>query len=74
MINEGAGGRVFEVTTEGEIVWEYVSPFFEEERPTRNTIYRAFRIPYEWIPQLDSRPEERPVVPPNLSEFRIPAQ
>jgi hypothetical protein len=73
MINEGAGGRLFEVTTEGEIVWEYISPFFETERPTRNTIYRAHRVPYDWIPQLD-RPEEHPVIPPNLTEFHIPAQ
>jgi hypothetical protein len=73
MINEGAGGRIFEVTNEGEIVWEYVSPYFGKEVKTRNTIYRAHRIPYDWIPQLE-RPEERPVLPPDLSEFRIPAQ
>ncbi len=41
--------------------------------PARNTIYRAQRFPYDWIPQLE-RPEERAVVPPNLREFRIPAQ
>ena len=73
MINEGADGRIFEVTTEGEIVWEYISPFFGDELPTRNTIYRAHRIPYDWIPQLE-KPEERPVVPPNLWEFHIQAQ
>jgi hypothetical protein len=73
MINEGAGGRIFEVTKEGEIVWEYISPFFGEENPTRNTIYRAHRVPYDWIPQLE-RPEERPVVPPDLRKFNVPAQ
>ena len=28
LICEGTRGRVFEVTTDGEIVWEYTSPFF----------------------------------------------
>ena len=73
MINEGAIGRIFEVTKEGEIVWEYVSPYFGKEIRTRNTIYRAHRVPYEWIPQL-ARPEERPVVPPDLREFHVPTQ
>ncbi len=73
MISEGADGRIFEITSEGEIVWEYISPFFGTEIPTRHSIYRAHRVPYEWIPQLD-KPEERPVVPPNLKEFHIPAQ
>ncbi len=70
MINEGAGGRIIEVTKDGEIVWEYISPFFGTEIPTRNTIYRAHRIPYAWIPQLD-KPEERPVVPPDLKDFHL---
>ena len=29
LICEGQWGRVFEVTPSGEIVWEYVSPFFD---------------------------------------------
>jgi len=43
-----------------------------EESPTRNTIYGAHRIPYEWIPQLE-KPEERAVVAPDLKDFRLPA-
>ena len=31
LITEGAQGRLFEVTHELEIVWEYVLPFFEAE-------------------------------------------
>jgi len=73
MINEGADGRLIEVTAGGEIVWEYVSPYFGKQVGSRNTIFRAHRVPYEWIPQL-ARPDERPVVPPNLREFRLPAQ
>jgi hypothetical protein len=69
LITEGAAGRVFEVTTDNEIVWEYLNPNFSEDG-VPHLIYRAYRIPYDWIPQL-SRPEERPIVPPDLSEFRI---
>ena len=73
MITEGADGRIFEITTGGEIVWEYVSPFFDSEIAFRNAIFRAYRVPYDWIPQLP-RPSERPVVPPDLREFHIEPQ
>ena len=72
LINEGADGRIFEVTSDKEIVWEYVNPFFGND-PETNRVYRAYRMPYEWIPQL-ARPIERPVVPPDLRDFRIPPQ
>jgi hypothetical protein len=72
LITEGAAGRIFEVTEENEIVWEYVNPHFNSENG-RNNMYRAYRVPYDWIPQLP-RPEERAVVPPNLAEFRIEPQ
>ncbi len=65
---EGADGRIFEVTREREIVWEYVSPFFYTPGPSpiargsedgggkyvskpTQQIYRAYRVPYEWVPQ-----------------------
>jgi len=71
LITEGAPGRVFEVTGDGRIVWEYmVSYFSAAERPT-NSVYRAYRVPYEWIPQLE-RPEEQAVTPPALADFRLP--
>ena len=75
-----AACRIFEVTEENEIVWEYVNPHFVFEDAAgrisengRNNMYRAYRVPYDWIPQLP-RPEERAVVPPELSEFRIEPQ
>jgi hypothetical protein len=37
-------GRFFEVTPNKEIVWEYVFPW--------GMCYRAYRVPYEWVPQL----------------------
>ncbi len=70
LITEGAPGRVFEVTADRTIVWEYMSPFFAGPRNT-NSVYRAYRVPYEWIRQLD-RPREVAVTPPPLGEFALP--
>ena len=72
MITEGADGRIFEVTTSGEIVWEYVSPYFAQNGSS-NRVYRAYRVPYEWVPQV-TRPAERAVVPPNVREFKVAPQ
>ena len=73
LVNEGMHGRVFELTEDKEIVWEFVSPYFSDDEPPSHCIYRAYRIPYEWIPQLQL-PEERSVIPPELGSFRIPSQ
>jgi hypothetical protein len=70
LITEGAGGRLFEVTAEGDIVWEYMYPEFTGARAS-NAVYRSYRVPYDWIPQLD-RPAENAVTPPALGEFRVP--
>lgn len=53
MINEGLNGRIFELTKEKELVWEFVSPFFTDDDTPSHRIYRAYRYPYAWIPQLD---------------------
>ena len=34
-------------------------------------VYRAYRVPYGWIPQL-TVPKEQRVTPPALGEFRVP--
>ncbi len=73
MINEGMNGRIFELTQEKEIVWEFVSPFFTDDDTPSHRIYRAYRLPYEWVPQL-AAPRERAVIPPALGEFRLPAE
>ncbi len=73
LITEGATGRAFEVTVDGEIVWEYINPYFYASDDQRNNFFRAYRVPYEWIPQLQP-PQQRPVVPPDISEFRIEPQ
>ena len=52
LICEGCHGRFFEVTTGGEVVWEYVNPFFCDEpgRPgVNNWVFRAFRYTPEEI-------------------------
>lgn len=70
LVTEGAGGRVFEVTTDGAIVWEYMNPLFAGPRSS-NDVYRAYRLPYDWIPQLP-KPVEKAVTPPSLGTFALP--
>jgi len=70
LITAGAGGRMFEVTKDGTIVWEYMYPLFSGANAS-NAVYRAYRMPYGWIPQL-MVPKEQRVTPPALGEFKVP--
>jgi hypothetical protein len=85
LIDEGMNGRFFQITRTGEIVWEYVSPYFSRggvagARPTpdgpqpvlTNMVYRAQPVPYDWVPEGTAH-SEKAVVPPDLSTFRVPA-
>ena len=72
LITAGAGGRMFEVTVKGEIVWEYMYPLFSGANNASNAVYRSYRIPYGWIPQLVAPAAEKPVTPPALGDFRVP--
>jgi hypothetical protein len=64
LITEGNYGRLFEVTPEKEIVWEYVNPYFGNQQITRdpslavqgeqNLVFRSFRYAPEQIPWLKS--------------------
>lgn len=56
LITEGDTGRVFEVTPGHKTVWEHVSSRYRQ-------VYRAYRVPYDWVPG-QRRPEEVPVTPP----------
>jgi hypothetical protein len=51
LINEGASGRLFEVTAEGELVWEYINPYFSgpTARDQQNSVFRAYRYPWDHI-------------------------
>ena len=73
LITEGAIGRIFEVTTDSEIVWKYVSSYFAVDPNRTNRIFRAYRVPYDWVPQL-VRPTEAAVIPPPNEEFRVTPQ
>lgn len=54
LICEGVTGRIFEVTPQYEIVWEYISPHFFEAPVfgVSNAVFRAFRYPPEMFPRL----------------------
>ncbi|MGA0933697.1 MAG: aryl-sulfate sulfotransferase [Pseudohongiellaceae bacterium] len=70
LITEGAPGRIFEVTVDGENVWEYMNAPSPYSRRGSNSVYRAYRIPYDWIPQLQP-PQEEAVEPPTLGTFHV---
>jgi hypothetical protein len=70
LICEGSGGRLIEVTPEHEIVWEYINPYISMELPF-NMVYRAYRVPYEWVPQLE-KPEEQAIERVEIQNFRVP--
>ena len=69
MITIGSAGIIIEVTPDHDLVWEYVSPFFLKEQNS-NLIYRAYRAPYDWVPQLE-KPEEVPVKKRDVSQFSL---
>lgn len=87
LICEADYGRLFQVTPEREIVWEYVIPHFEREiepgfggKPNaftsvffgdRNWCYRAQPVPYDWVPD-DVPKSEEAVIPPDIGNFRVP--
>ncbi len=73
LIDEGADGRIFEVTANHEIVWEYVSPFFADPNETQNGVYRAYRVPYDYVPQAP-KPVEKAVIPVPKSKMRVTTQ
>ncbi len=70
LITEGASGMLMEVTRNHELVWEYISPYWGKIVHI-NQVYRAYRIPYEWIPQL-SKPTETAIEPVDVRNFRMP--
>ncbi len=79
-IDEGMNGRFFQVTPSGEIVWEYVSPYFGEapfgrdgKAVVTNWVYRAQPVPYDWVP-AGTPHDEYAIVPPDLSKFQLPGR
>ncbi len=54
LITEGQFGRIFQVTPEGDVVWEYVNPHFatNEQGQVVNSVFRATHYLPEEIQQL----------------------
>ena len=79
LITEGVDGRIFEVTRDFELVWEFTNPVFNGkgngsafQPPYMNMLYRSYRIPYPWIPQLEPPKDLPPITPLANSNFRVP--
>ena len=73
LITEGSNGRVFEVTANHELVWEFINPYKKDDGglPGMNIVYRAYRYPYDWVPQLET-PVETSIEKVDISTFRVP--
>jgi hypothetical protein len=70
LITEGVDGRIFEITPDYQLVWEYVNPYVTKNY--RSLVYRAYRVPYEWVPQAE-RTEEKKIQRLDISNFNVPA-
>ena len=55
-ICESTTGRIFEVTRDGEVVWEYVMPPFPGSDEEHGFGTRPHRYPYDYCPQLKKLP------------------
>ena len=56
LICEGLTGRIFEVTRDREVVWEYINPWYggEQSRGDSNAVFRSYRYSAD-SPQIRSR-------------------
>lgn len=77
LIDEGMNGRFFQVTNKGEIVWEYISPYFSTPKAddplatSSNTVFRAQPVPYEWVPAGTPR-SEKLVKALDVTQYHVP--
>lgn len=58
------------MTPDHKIVWKFVSPYKGKFVPM-NMTYRAYRVPYEWVPQV-AKPVETAIEPLDVATFRVP--
>lgn len=76
LIDEGMTGRIFQVTPTGEIVWEYVNPYYGRQKTGQdqeigtNWVFRAQPVPYDWVP-AGTPHSETAVTPPDNAVFRV---
>ncbi len=66
VVCEGTSGRIMEFTADNELVWEYMYPY-----TGKSLLYRAYRIPYEWVPQLE-KPDEVAIEQIDNADLRMP--
>ena len=59
LITESAKGRVFEITREGKVVWEFYNPDVDTGKKERATIYRLMRISNPEISEFLKKQHER---------------
>ena len=76
LIDEGMNGRIFQITPDGTIVWEYVTPYVGRStmagKPFANSLtYRAQPVPYDWVPEGTPH-MEKPVKELDVTTFRVP--
>jgi hypothetical protein len=69
-IDEGQSGRLFQVTREGDIVWEYVNAWPRSGKDATNgkatinhQLYRAQPVPIAWVPDGTPHAETPRAVP-----------
>lgn len=75
LIDEGMNGRFFQITSTGDIVWEYVSPYLSHSevngKPfTGSLVYRAQAVPYDWVPEGTPH-AEIPVQELDVTSFHV---
>jgi hypothetical protein len=77
LIDEGMNGRIFQVTPKGDIVWEFINPYFADSALGEghvvhtNWVYRAQPVPYEWIPEGTPH-SEKAVTEIDPAQFHVP--
>jgi len=76
LIDEGMNGRIFQITPDGTIVWEYVTPYVSkgsmDGMPFSSSLtYRAQAVPYNWVPEGTPH-AEKPVKELDVTTFRVP--
>lgn len=79
LVDEGIDGRFFQVTPQGEIVWEYVAPMLGcangcgPGQAPDNSVYRIQAVPYAWVPLVGTH-SQVPIPAPKLAGFHVSAQ
>jgi hypothetical protein len=76
LIDEGMDGRFFQITPNGDIVWEYV-PSYAGKRQVGgkafldSLVFRAQAVPYDWVPEGTPH-SEKPVTEIDVTNFHVP--